>query len=75
MRIINEERPHFSISQLTSYLQCPLRYYFEYVQGLPWPCVPSAVVYGASIHSAIEAINRSLMNGGPIRGMEREAAI
>ena len=66
MRILNEERPHFSISQLTSYLQCPLRYQFEYVQGMPWPCLPSAVAFGDAIHTAIGIINLSLMNGGVI---------
>lgn len=63
MRIINEERPHISYSQLSTYLQCPLQYYFQYVQCIPWNYTPSAVVFGSSIHNAVEYYHRSLMNG------------
>lgn len=63
MRILNEERPHISISQLTTYLQCPRQYYYQYVKAIPWATTPPAVAFGDVIHRVIEAINRSLMNG------------
>jgi len=64
MRIPEEERPHFSASQLTTYLQCPLMYYYQYELGIPWKATPSAVAFGGSIHRAIETVNRELMDNG-----------
>jgi putative RecB family exonuclease len=72
MRIANEDRPHFSISQLTCYLQCPLQYYFQYELGIAWEKTPSAVVFGSSVHDTVEAINRGLMEGQPIKNIEAE---
>jgi len=66
MRIENEERPHFSVSQLVCYLQCPLQYYYQYVKGLAWKTTPSAVAFGACIHNTVEKVNRGLMEGKPI---------
>jgi len=64
MKIVNEERPHFSVSQLVCYLQCPLQYHFQYELGLKWEKTPSAVVLGNSIHKGVEKANQYLMNGG-----------
>lgn len=72
MRIINEERPHISISQLTTYLQCPRQYYFQYILAIPWKTTPAAVVFGDITHKVIENINRSLINDKVI---DREEAI
>jgi putative RecB family exonuclease len=66
MRIPNEEKPHFSISQLNCYLQCPLQYYFQYELGIAWEKTPSAVVFGSTVHTAIEAINKGLMDDKPL---------
>jgi len=72
MRIPDEDKPHFSSSQLICYLQCPLQYYFQYELGIAWEKTPSAVVFGGSIHSAIEAINRGLMENTPINRAQAE---
>jgi putative RecB family exonuclease len=64
MRIPNEDKPHFSASQLICYLQCPLQYHFQYELGITWDKTPSAVLFGSAIHKGVEAINRGLMNGG-----------
>jgi CRISPR/Cas system-associated exonuclease Cas4 (RecB family) len=70
MRILNEERPHISISQLTTYLQCPRQYYYQYIQAIPWKTTPPAVAFGDVTHKAIEAINKSLMDGKSINREE-----
>ena len=57
MKIQNERKPHFSVSQLTTYLQCPLAYYFQYELGLAWKVTPSAVAFGKCMHRAIETMN------------------
>ena len=64
MRIQGEDKPHFSASQLTCYLQCPLQYYLQYELGVVWEKTPSAVLFGSAVHKGVEAINRQLMNGG-----------
>jgi len=64
MRIPNEDKPHFSASQLICYLQCPLQYHFQYELGIAWEKTPSAVLFGSAIHKGAEAINKGLMDGG-----------
>jgi len=64
MRIPNEEKPHFSASQLICYLQCPLQYHFQYELGIAWEKTPSAILFGGAVHKGIEAINNQLMNSG-----------
>ena len=64
MRIPNEDKPHFSASQLICYLQCPLQYHFQYELGVTWEKTPSAVLFGGAVHKGVEAINNQLMNGG-----------
>lgn len=46
-------RNHLSVSQINTYLRCPLQYYFRYVRGIIIP--PKAVlVLGGSVHKALE---------------------
>ena len=66
MNILNEERRHFSVTQLTTYLSCPLKYYFQYELGIPWRHVPSSVAFGDSIHKSVSFMNDALMQGNPI---------
>jgi CRISPR/Cas system-associated exonuclease Cas4 (RecB family) len=41
-----------SKSQLTTYLQCPRKYRFQYVEGRTWEFMPAALAYGKAIHQA-----------------------
>ena len=43
---------HISFSALRTYLECPLRYYFSYIAGLPAAAVSSSLVLGSAFHSA-----------------------
>jgi putative RecB family exonuclease len=75
MRIPNEDKPHFSASQLLCYLQCPLQYHFQYELGISWDKTPSAVLFGGAMHKGIEKANRLLMDGGiDIRAVKAEYA-
>lgn len=60
---MEEVRPHFSVTQLRTYLECPYRYYLMYEEKLPWEKVPSGVAFGSAMHRAIERFNRSLIDG------------
>ena len=68
-------RDYVSFSALSTFRQCPLRYYFKYVAGLPEPVVSSGLVFGGAVHSAIEQHYRALLAGetAPGRDMLLEA--
>lgn len=51
---------HISKSQLTTYLQCPKRFWFQYVVGQPWEFVPSNLVFGKAIHETAAFFYRQL---------------
>ena len=39
---------------------------------MAWEKTPSAVVFGGCVHDTVEAINRGLMEGKPIKNIEAE---
>lgn len=41
-----------SKSQLTTYLQCPRKYRFQYVEGRAWEFMPASMAFGKAIHQA-----------------------
>lgn len=51
-------RPHVSFTQLDTYLRCPLRYRFAYVDRLPPEFVPASLAFGSGIHGAIGSFLR-----------------
>ena len=60
---MEEARPHFSVTQLNTYLACPFKYYLAYEEKLQWEKVPSGVAFGSAMHRTIERFNRSLVDG------------
>lgn len=54
-------RDYISFSAIKSYQQCPLRYFFRYIAGLPEETISAALVFGSSIHRAIEQHFRKLL--------------
>ncbi len=59
---MSQER-RYSVSQIQTYLGCPLKYRFQYVDHLPKAFRPAALAFGGSIHSAIEWFHRARMLG------------
>jgi len=51
-----------SVSQVVTFLNCPLDFYFRYVLKIPEEPSPNRD-YGSRLHSAIESINRGLLQG------------
>ena len=43
-----------SASQVTTYLGCPLKYRFQYVDKIPRPWRAAAMAFGSSVHAAVE---------------------
>jgi putative RecB family exonuclease len=58
-------RDYISYSAISTYQQCPLKFYFKYVAGLPEVTVSSSLVLGGAIHSAAEFHFNELMIGNP----------
>src|SRR5262245_25864237 len=58
------KRDYISYSALSTYQQCPLRYYFRYVQELPEETVSASLVFGSAIHAAVELYFQELLAGG-----------
>lgn len=52
-----------SLSQVATYLGCPLKYRFQYVDRIPRPWRPAALAFGTSIHAAVEWIQRERLAG------------
>jgi RecB family exonuclease len=53
----------FSISQIQAYLGCPLKYRFQYIDQLPRPWRPAALVFGSSVHAAVEWFHQERLAG------------
>lgn len=54
---------HLSSSQMNLYLQCSLKYKFQYIDQLPKPFKPSGLALGSTIHSALSWFHKERMNG------------
>ena len=61
--VVGPERDYISYSAITTYQQCPLRYRFRYVDGLPETVVSSSLIFGGAIHSALEFHFNELLIG------------
>lgn len=64
--ILADGQVKLTISQVQTYLDCPLEFYYRYVLAVP--AAPSASLeYGSLMHQLIEDINRSLVAGKLIK--------
>jgi len=59
------DRLHWSYSQVSTYLRCPLQYYFQYILGLPRHTVSSNLVLGSAVHEALAVYHRSIQASMP----------
>ncbi len=57
---------HLSSSQINLYIQCSLKYRFQYIDMLPKPFKPSGLAFGSVIHSAISWLHKEKMNGNGV---------
>lgn len=54
---------HLSSSQITLYQQCGLKYKYQYIDLLPKPFRPSALVFGSVVHSALQYLHDERIRG------------
>ena len=57
------DRPHWSYSQVSQFLRCPLQYYFERVAKLPKPFVSSGLALGSVVHQTLAELHRGIQAG------------
>jgi putative RecB family exonuclease len=58
------EQPRvISASQVTTYLGCPLKYRFQYVDKIPRPWRAAVMAFGTSIHAAVEWFHKERLAG------------
>jgi putative RecB family exonuclease len=65
-RRFSTDRPHWSYSQVSQFLRCPLQFYFERVVKLPKPFISSGLVLGASVHQALAEFHLSIQREIPL---------
>jgi putative RecB family exonuclease len=61
-----ESELHVSYSQIFTYLSCPLKFKYQYVEQRPQEQVSIALPFGSAIHSAIERYYRSIKEKGTV---------
>ncbi len=61
-----EVRPRLSYSQLSYFLQCPLRYKYLIIDGVQFPYV-DVIGYGNNVHRILETIHKKAKNGNIVR--------
>jgi RecB family exonuclease len=59
-------RDYLSFSAIRTYQNCPLRYFFRYIAGLPEQTVSASLVFGSGIHRAIERHFQEQLSGNPV---------
>src|SRR5438477_12907689 len=63
MRRLAMERATYSFSQIQTYLGCPLKYRFQYVDKIPRPWRVAAMAFGSSVHAAVEWFHKERLAG------------
>jgi putative RecB family exonuclease len=57
---------HLSKSQITLYLDCSLKYKYQYIDNLPKPFKPAGLAFGGSIHAVLEWLHKERLKGKPV---------
>jgi putative RecB family exonuclease len=62
-----KEHDHISYSQINTYTTCPLKYRFNYIDGLEPEFTSSALIFGSAMHAGIQAYLQSTLEGESLR--------
>ena len=64
-------RPYVSWSAISTFRNCPLKYKFRYIDGLPEESVSAALIFGTGIHTAVEQHFQAILSGEEQPDVER----
>jgi putative RecB family exonuclease len=62
-----QNHDHLSYSQINTYMTCPLRYHFQYVEQIPPAFTAASLAFGSAIHEAAAAFYQSRLEGDELR--------
>ncbi len=58
---------HLSYPQISTYLTCPLRYKFQYLEQFPPAFTSAALAFGSAIHEAVAAFYQTYLEGDVLK--------
>ncbi|MCD4653025.1 PD-(D/E)XK nuclease family protein [bacterium] len=65
-----KDEPHLSYSQINTYIMCPLKYRFSYVEKIERDFTPAALPFGGAMHEVLAAYYISVKNAGIAPGSD-----
>ena len=57
---------HLSATQINLYLECSLKYRFQYIDEFPKPFKSSGQAFGSATHSSLEWLHKEKIRGNHI---------
>jgi putative RecB family exonuclease len=63
----NKQVDHLSYSAVSTYLTCPLRYRFHYIDQIPAAFTSSSLAFGSAVHEAVGAFYQTHLEGDSLR--------
>jgi DNA helicase-2/ATP-dependent DNA helicase PcrA len=72
--MLNDGHVRLNVSQVSTYLECPLEFYYRYVLRVPQEPSPM-MQYGSLMHSLLEDMNRNLIDGEPLQLSKLESRL
>jgi putative RecB family exonuclease len=68
-------RPYVSHSQVSTFIQCPLKFCFRYVENIPETRVSSALILGGAVHRGLEMYHLARQEKKPRPGIDQLADV
>ena len=68
-------RSYLSWSAVSTYLKCPLKYQYHYLDQLPEEFVSSNLIFGSAIHNCLEAFFREHLSAKRFLGIDALMAV
>jgi len=66
------DKPHLSYSQISTYLICPLKYRFHYIDRMEPSFMSAPLAFGSALHEAVGAFHQSCLEGDPLSASRME---
>jgi len=67
---LDEAPEYFSATRLNTYMMCPNKYLFNYVEKHRRETMPAPMIFGSAVHKTIEQVYGRLKHGGEVMGVE-----
>ena len=61
---------HLTASKFRSFSMCPQKYYFQYIEKLPFPCIPK-IEFGSAMHETLQYNDEFIIKNGKSLSVEK----